>query len=338
MDIFDVDIHDDRVKFIEAKPVGWADYLPVKLFREALLAEGVPPEQLPSAPGDNRCLERAMQDLRSTRNLVRPLPKSRGWSLVIEDANALDLEKREEAERLGTELEEPAHKVEITAKVERAEDDGQLSTLRITPEDHPAVPLIRQTFKFHRGTDDENQGMFKCSMDLSVWFSQTIIPWVNGVATRSRGGSYYVIRGQNLARLEKVCRALENASKYTTQNISLPDGNIIKRTKVTAGGRIILKPELGTAAAIEVLIDSVINECDKVCDDMDEKLRSEKLGVRALTSQVTRAERASEKLKEFEDLLGIGLNDTRARIGEVSAATGMARLKIEAEKDAKEAA
>ncbi|NIN67215.1 MAG: hypothetical protein GTO63_21450 [Anaerolineae bacterium] len=427
--LLDIDIHDERVKFVEAKPAGWAGELPVKDVFAALEAAGIPPQLWPAVPSDNRCLERAMHDLRSDRNLIRPLPKGRGWALVIEDAEALDLNRLDageedqareaydaacakvdaehaarvariaaaagriakqtelsrqdslnyvyrwargevcdvrtkyyrdwtdedfvELERMcerpgyaipapvhapfvyegGTVQRTNAHKVEITAKVERAEDDGHLSTLNITPEDHPAVPLIREQFAHHRGTSDENPGVFKCSQDLSVWFSQVIIPWVRGTSTRSRGGSYYVIRGLNLNRLESVAKALEACSTYSMTPIKLPSGHIIHRTKTLKGGRIILKPELGTAAAIEVLLDGVCNESDKLCDNAHDALTKGKKGIRALETQDTRLEKHLDKLKELEDLLGDALSDMTDRVNETKAATGMMKLKLEAEKD-----
>ena len=369
MDLLDIDIHDDRVPFVEAKPAGWAGYIPIKDVHAALELAGIPPQLWPNVPSDNRCLERAMLDLRSSTNLIRPLPKGRGWALVIEDASALDLERldadEEEAARAAYEAlcrrldaasealaplqpllkhapfvfspadvsRTSAHKVEITAKVERGEGDSRVSTLRITPEDHPAVPLIKDQFMFHRGTSDEDLGMYKASQDLSVWFSQTIIPWVRGVSTRSRGGSYYVIKGINLKRLETVALALEACSTYTVTPVGLPGGQTVNRTKTLCGGRIIIKPEVGTRVAIEIMVDSIINETDKLCDEEALLMTSGKKGVRALTSSTERLDAQRVKLKEFEETLGVALTDMQSRLTEVTAANGMLALKLEAEKD-----
>ena len=170
-----------------------------------------------------------------------------------------------------------------------------------------------------------------------MWFSQTIIPWVRGVATRSRGGTYYVIRGERLHRLEKVCRALENVSTYKLTDIVLPNGETITRTKTLQGGRIILKPELCTTAAIEILIDSVVNEMDREMDKLDSKLREGKMGGRALDTQANVVDMMGDKLKDFEDLLGVGLTDVQDRLEESKSGVGMAKLKVEAEKDKKAA-
>lgn len=347
MELFNIDIHDKRVQFVEAKPAGWAGYVPVAKFYEALEEQGVPPQMFPNIPTDNKCLERAMQDLRENRSyLVRSLTKGRGWSLVVENPEALDLEAREELERLGVgDDAEEDYTVELTAKVERAEDDAHVSTLRIIPEDHPGAPLVREAFRYHRGTDDEHRGMFKCSQDLSVWFSQNVIPWVRGVATRSRGGSYYVMKGDTLTRLESVAKALEQVSTFVKEPVKnadgtffrTSDGKVLNRTKTVTGGRIIMEPKLATPATIEVLIDSLVNEMDKELDVLDEKIRSESLGVRALDTQSRKVEEHSKKLRQFEELLGIGLEDIRSRLQESESGIGMAKLKVEAEKEEKAA-
>lgn len=347
MELFDIDIHDDRVQFVEAKPAGWAGYVPVADLYQALDEQEVPPQMWPSPPTDNKCLERAMQDLRENRSyLVRPLTKGRGWSLVVENPEALDLEAREELERLGVGADaEEDYKVELTAKVERAEDDAHVSTLRVTPQDHPGVPLVREAFRYHRGTDDEHRGMFKCSQDLSVWFSQSVIPWVRGVAARSRGGSYYVMKGQMLTRLESIAKALEQVSTFVKEPVKDPDGGyfhmangkVLNRTKTVTGGRIIMEPKLAMPATIEVLIDSLVNEMDKELDILDEKIRSGKLGTRALDTQASKVEEYGSKLRQFEELLGVGLEDVRSRLKESEAGVGMAKLKVEAEKEDKAA-
>lgn len=326
LNLTDLDLQDERVAFVEAKPAGWAGDLPIPVLREALRNNDIPEAVWPSPPSDNRCLERALHSLRSQRSLVRPLAKGRGWSLVIENPDDLDREK------MGNDGHQ-AHSVELTCKVERGEFDTALSAVRVTPEDHPAVPLIKQEFARYRG-DTEEDGLFKCSQDLSVWFSQTIVPWCRGVSTRSRGGSYYIIKGQYLDRMIRVARALAEASQVTYSTVNVA-GKPVRLHKVALGGRIILKPEIATTAAVEIMIDNIISECDKVCDSLDQDLRDEKLGVRGLQSRKGQAEDSLTKLKEYETLLGTNLEDVRTRLEEVQAGIGMAELRILGEKQGK---
>ena len=144
---------------------------------------------------------------------------------------------------------------------------------------------------------------------------------------------------EHFARIKAVTTAVEAVSTYKVEVIKeLPDGGQLKRTKVLTGGRIVLKPEVPTHAAVEILIDSIVNEMDREIDSLDGKIRGGDLGTRGLDTQATKVDTLGDKLKEFEDLLGVGLTDIRGRLAESEAGVGMARLKIEADKDAKEKA
>lgn len=336
MKLIDIDLDDDRVQFVEAKPAGWAGHIKVNDLFRALEENDIPPQLWPNLPSDNKCLQRAMEDNRprGRRHLVRPLKKAKGWSLVIENAEALDLERAEELARVGAEdAIGDSHAVEITGKVMRGEGDGHVSTVQITPPSHPLTPMIKESFKFFRGTDDFNLGVFKCSEDLSVWFSQTIIPWVSAVSTRSRGGSYYVLKGEPLDRLRRACAALESVSEYTVKEHKLPNGDVLNQTHTVVGGRIILKPEVCTVASVEILLDSVVNNIDKELDKLDEKLRTKDLGTRALSTQMKAVDSLAAMLTQYERVLGVGLDDVRARLAESKAGVGMAQLTLEANKD-----
>lgn len=317
MQFEDLDINDERVIFVEAKPAGWAGDLPVQELFEALDKYDIPREVWPSLPSDNKCLERALHSLRSRRSLVRPLAKGKGFSLILERVEGLDLE---------TESMEASHTVELTCKVEKGEGESAKSRIRVTPEHHPAVPLIKQEFERYRGESEED-GLFKCSQDLSYWFSQTIVPWCRGVATRARGGSYYIMKGEYLNRMVRVSEALASASSCSTQ-VFMVNGRQINRPKVNLGGRIILKPEVASTAAIEILIDNIINECDKTCDQLHEKLTQGEMGRRALRTQKGVAEDTMIKLKEYEKLLDTNLQDVKDRLEEVSSGLGLAELAL----------
>jgi hypothetical protein len=323
LDLTNLPLTDPRVAFVEAKPAGWAGDLQIQKLYQALKDHDIPSSVWPQSPSDNKCLERAIHSLRGQRSLVRPLAKGRGWSLILESADNLDLEK------LGNDGRE-AHNVELTCKVERGEFDSALSSVRVTPNDHPAVPLIKQEFERYRG-DTEDNGLFKCSQDLSVWFSQTIVPWCRGVSTRSRGGSYYIMKGTYLDRMMRVTSALAQASDVDAHTLQV-SGKPIQIHKVRLGGRIILKPEIATTTAVEIMIDNIISECDKVCDQLDEDLQGDKLGLRGLASRKSSAEDTLRKLKEYEELLGTNLDDVRSRLEEVKAGLGMAELRVLAEK------
>lgn len=310
-----ISLDDERIAFVEAKPVGWAGTITVDSFHTALENAGVPKNLWPSEPTPNKCLERAVKDLaKDRRTLVRPLNKSKGWSLVYENASELDLAaKTTEAD--GTVREHKAHKVELTARVKKVNDTPYVEC---TPWDHPLATKLSQTFAAW-------QGVFKCSQDLSMWFSQTIVPWCQGVATRARGGSYYILKGDPLNNMLKVQAALDDVSSSFDSTRWVGD-TAIKLTTVESGGRVLLKPEVGSTVAVEILLENFIGECDKVCDDVGAKLTDNSLGHRALNTQAKIAGDQAAKVKLFEGLLDTKLDELRDRLDELESDAGVAAL------------
>jgi hypothetical protein len=310
--IEDFDLNDERVAFVEAKPGGWAGTITVAAFTKALDDAGVPEELWPSAPSANKCLQRAMDAMKhNRRTLVRPLPKSKGWSLVYEDAEELELKDSYDNAR----IKQSAHSVDLTCRVKKVNDTDYVEC---TPWDHPLAPAVKQAF-------EQWQDNFKCSQDLSIWFSQTVVPWCNGVATRARGGSYYILKGESLERMVKVSKALDSVSHCYTVPKTV-GGTEISITHVEQGGRVILKPEVASTAAVEILLENFLNECDNVCDTVGAKIEHGNLGHRALNTQQKVATEQAEKLKLFESVLDTRLDDIRERLEEAESNAGLAAL------------
>lgn len=311
--IEDFDLNDERVAFIEAKPGGWAGTVGVEAFTKALEDAGVPEEKQPSAPSANKCLQRAMDAMKhNRRTMVRPLPKGKGWSLVYEDGEELELKAREYGE---APMKQTAHTVDLTCRIKKINDTEYVDC---TPWDHPLAAAVKREF-------EQWQGNFKCSQDLSIWFSQTIIPWCNGVATRARGGSYYILKGESLERMVKVSKALDSVSHSYTVAKSV-GGAEINITHVEQGGRVILKPEVASTAAVEILLENFLSECDTVCDTVGKKIETGGLGHRALTTQQGIATEQAEKLKLFENVLDTRLDEIRERLEEAESNAGLAAL------------
>ena len=310
--IDDIDLSDERVAFVEAKPSGWAGTVNVEDFHKALDHAGVPKDKWPSEPTANKCLERAVNAQKhNRRTLIRPLPKGKGWSLVYENAEELNLEDSGNPQN-GNRF---AHIVNMTCRVKKVND---VEYVEVTPWDHPFASGVKHEFA-------QWQDTFKCSQDLSIWFSQTVVPWCNGVATRARGGSYYILKGDALNRMRKVNTALESVSHCYSTPLEV-GGTTINLTRVEQGGRIILKPEVASAAAVEILIDNFVAECDKVCDTVGERIEKGSLGHRALSTQQETATAQVTKLKLFETVLDTKLDELRDRLEETESAAGLAAL------------
>jgi hypothetical protein len=306
--IENISLDDERVAFVEAKPEGWAGYVKVEDFHKALKTVGIPEKLWPSKPTVNKRLERAMKAQRSSKRiLIRPLNKARGWSLVLEDEKELALE--------GTELHKTAHSVDLTCVVKKVNDTAYVEA---TPWNHPNVASIKHEF-------DKFENVFKCSEDLSIWFSQTIIPWCRGVATRARGGSYYIMKGDSLDRIRKVAKAIQTVSQTNDYPMPIGDSSITI-SKVYTGGRVILKPEVASSAAVEILVDNFISECNQVAETICTKAREGNLGHRALSTQKGLAVDQIDKLEAFEELLGTKLDTLRDSLNEAKEEVGMAAL------------
>ena len=310
-----ISLNDERVAFVEARPEGWAGYVKVDEFHKALKEQGIPEKLWPSKPTPAKRLERAMKAQRDSRRvLIRPLPRSRGWSLVTEDEVGLELE--------GDEQHKTAHSVDLTCVVKYVNNTAYVDA---TPWDHPRAQSVKEEFsKF--------ENIFKCSEDLSQWFSQKIIPWCRGVATRSRGGAYYIMKGEYLSRVIKISNALEKVS-YSDQKIISIGDKTVGINRVHVGGRIILKPEVASETAVEILLDNFIQECEQIAANINDRVTKGSLGHRALTSQKDLATDQIDKLGDFEGVLGTKLTDLRNSLTKAKDGAGMAALAALAAKE-----
>ena len=302
MQITQTDLHHESVVCAEAK-FSHAGYLKQEVLLEALKQVGIPNNKLPAIPSDHVTLGRAVAAIAGRKDRVETTGD--GWSLTVVDPEKLDLEKDGNT---GTD----AHTVCLTAKVLLA---GDVRQLRITPEDHPCAALIR--FEW-----DKQQNLFKCSDDISKWLSKVIIPWVGAVASGSRGGSYYVPKGTGLDNMIKVKEVLDSVSARTHKSFQVTGTTqVISLDQVVQGTIVSLKPEFAELDAIRLLLNGIIEETDKLSDELFEKLGQAKDGElqeRAVKTQVARAAQMKEKLVSYSTALGIDLADLHSRLDEVS--------------------
>ena len=278
----------------------------------------LPKDCMPAPPGDKTVLKRALNSLRSgNRQLVRALGnKASGFSLVQEDADALDLEDVQDDDPyslspIATE-ERKSHEVKLTAKVIK---NGDSSTLNITPIDHPLAGLLRSEF-------DRQRGLYVCSHDLSVWLTQKIVPHCDGVSARERGGFYYIPAGEGVKRFNRIADAISNVTIVSGAYNRLVTG--IKFYKASA---------LKEADVVEAMIDALIDETDKVCDEVADRIDDHHSGKKVfrdkgLKKTQTKAKELSTKLSLYEKLLGTSLTDMKERAEELTSAIVVAELNL----------
>ena len=304
--LVDIDLEHSDV-FCALTQFAHAGYIEQQTLTDALTAAGVPSEVHPKPPSDHVCLGRAMKEASGRHDRVEPIPG--GWVLTIVHQEKLDLE---DTDNDGSD----AHQVSVTAKVIKVEDRQEV---RITPWDSPHAALIRHEYSFQ-------QGQFRACEDLSRWLSQHIIPWAGGVPSKARGGSYYVAKGQGLTRMKRVKTALDTVSTYTYREFKMLDDDTktFKVPTVTQGTNIMLKPEFMAMDAVRIMLDGIIQETDRVCDELHAKLITGDLGSRGLKSQIKKAEELEDKLNEYQKALGLDLGDLKERNEELKAGLGVA--------------
>ena len=129
-----------------------------------------------------------------------------------------------------------------------------------SPDDHPMAPLVLETYRAMRD-------QYKASEDLSVWFSQAIIPAVGGVGKRSRGGVYYVPSHRRDTLLQ-VAKGLESVSQSHQIDREV-NGVQCPVFQLTHGGKLCIEPRYADdSCAMEILIDGVIRDTDSALDEL----------------------------------------------------------------------
>lgn len=281
-----------------------AGYIDQSKLQQALELNGVPKEHWPKPPTNHVCLGRAMREAAGRNDRVEPIAD--GWVLTKVLSERLDLE---DPGNDGTN----AHEVCVTAKVIVAGDQQQL---RITPISSPHAALIRHEY-------EHQQGLFKASEDISRWLSQTVIPLVRGVAAKSRGGAYYIAKGSGLTTFRKVKAALDSVSKFNYRAFPCDHGPDVQLPIVVTGTHVILKPEFAAMDAVRIMLNGLIEECDRTCTDLQAKLQADNLGKRALATQIKRADELADKVENYASVLGLNLTEITVRLEELQSHLGI---------------
>lgn len=266
----------------------------------------LPKNCLPSKVGNARHLRRAFDALRQgrrRRQLVRQLGSQKhGFSLVEEIPEALDLEELEQ-----TTDTDPldSHEVKLTAKVLESGD------LSITPKDHPLADDLRAEY-------EKQKLLYQCGTDLSTWLTTKVIPYCNGVSGRDRGGFYYIPAGEDVERFQKVNEVLSKVSVLT------PSGRLVQ------GFKLYSVPVAFSESVLEAISDSIIEETDKLCDDIESKLKeNSNMALRGLATQQARIINHEKKLKKYTQLLKTEFTDLSGRLQDLQTCLGVAQAKLE---------
>lgn len=274
-------------------------------FHQALKSINLPEHLYPGESGDTKYVRRALEQMHDNkhRNLVRRLDKKAGFSLVAERAEALDLD--EDIDEGGDPVD--AHEIKMTAKVIKHPDGS--TSLKVTPADHPDAAALRTEYERQRT-------LYHCGTDLSQWLTQKIIPYCNGLSGRDRGGFYYIPAGEDVTRFEAIVSMLKAVSNYGIGN------------RLLSGFKIYLTPAIMADSVVEAVVDSLIEETDKVCDDLDKKLEAESIGLRGWATQQDVARDLEKKVAKYSKLLNKNFDDLTERLSDLRAGMGVVEAKL----------
>lgn len=318
-----ISFDDPRVAAIEVTPM-WAGDLDCSEVDSALKSAGVPDEALPKVPSRAAAMRRAFEEIAPRGAKIDTLPKGLGVTMSLKDVARLDLEALSAASG-GAVREAASYHATLTAKVNVQNVNGtEIESVSFSPEDHPMVPLLREVYA-------SKKGQYKASEDLSVWFSQTIIPAVGGIGKRSRGGVYYVPAARR-GLLLSVARGLETISSTHSVDRQVA-GQSFPVHILDRGGKLCLEPRFADdASAMEIMVDGVIRDADSTLDGLAAELAPEggkPLGKRALATKRREAERLEAEISSWEQVTSVSLDLLRNRVQELRAAIGTAELALE---------
>lgn len=320
------DLNDPRIAAIEVTPM-WAGSLLISDVDNALKAAGVPEEMLPKAPSRAVCMRRAFDHCAPRGAKIDSLPKGMGVSMSLKDVTMLDLEALA-AQAGGVVREAASYHAMLTAKILVENINGtEIETVTFSPNDHPIVPLIRETYRAMRD-------QYKASEDLSVWFSQGVLPSLGGIGKRSRGGVYYVPAHRKDTLLQ-VAKGLESVSQSHAIHREV-NGVQVPVHQLTIGGKLCLEPRYSEDTfAMEIMIDGVIRDTDTALDELSAALDpgegKRPLGKRALATKRNECAKLEEKMKAWENVCSISLDLLRNRMAEVQNGIGIAEMACEME-------
>lgn len=318
------DLNDPRIAAIEVTPM-WAGSLNISDVDAALKTAGVPDDLLPKAPSRAVCMRRAFDACAPRGARIDSLPKGMGVAMSLKDVTKLDLEAL--AQQTGGVVREAAsYHATLTAKIQVVNVNGsEIETLTFSPDDHPMVPLVRETYRVMRE-------QYKASEDLSVWFSQTVVPAVGGVGKRSRGGVYYVAAHRR-DMIVNVAKGLETIS-LSDQIDRQVNGVMCPVTRLTHGGKLCIEPRYADDTfAMEIMIDGVIRDADTALDDLSAALDpvegKRPLGKRALSTKREECAKLEAQIKAWESVCSVSLPLLQNRLQEIQSGICTAELAAE---------
>ena len=237
--------------------------------RNAWTAAGLDPKLCPDNPSPECALHRAVKELGERHKLVRPLGKSKGWSVVDELASGDNLDY----------VQGVSAKVDIAGRV------------TIEPADHPRAAEILGAYQTHLD--------HLATTDVSTLLTR-MASAVSAVGLRDTGGIYFIPRNR-LDEWRKIVGAIRSVSSHNIYEVPALASDEAVRAILDAVER-----EAATdATALEEALDSdsigarALESRAQHCAEVEEKVAGyEELLGRSLAGLTTRLASLRARLAE----------------------------------------
>lgn len=270
---------------------------PVDKVQKILMDAGVPDGLMPKAPTLTVALKRAMEDAcKGDSSLEVKVTGRKGtsvYTIVHTDKNRLDRD---------TDNGKGVSDAELTGKIE-FDPNGNFS-VKFSPSQHPSEDLIRRRM-------DHHCGQFSNVYDIGVWIGQQLMPFVGAIPTGS--GDYFLPKGDGfdlVNRVQKAFMEINSGASFV---------------------RFYMLPQIATFAdTVDVITDSLLDEIERTCGDIQKKLEDDEtpVGRRGLASLTERANQLRAISDAFSKSLNMAFEDIEPRIAEVEKSIAYAELRL----------
>jgi hypothetical protein len=184
-------------------------------------------------------------------------------------------------------------------------DDGSVSITRV--DDWEQRQAIRDAYENARNVLPAN--------NLSITLSKVATEFLGGTPLRPSGGIYWM-RHKSEAIWRGVAGVVEASARKTARTKNPSTVYLIRHDM--------------DVDSVRAVRDAVVSELTTDVDRIRREIQSGELGERALHGRTREALGLCNKLKEYEQILGVGLDAMRKQIEEVETAAAEASLRASA--------
>jgi hypothetical protein len=256
--------------------------------RQALAAAweeaGLAEDLLPVGCTPGAALRRAIVKFSHGRQMVRPLGDRLSFAIVVERVTGIAIDD-------GTE-QELAY--ETIARVSMGEDDKL-----VCKGDPKICAAVTAGYEAALGTYDAN--------DISMWMSGRLLPYVQAVSLRDKGGIYFVPRA-TVDTWRAIVGLIRGVSAHTVFEV----------------------PAMSSNEAVAAILDAISREAQEAAEAMETELIEQDLSAKVLRNRVVKLDKVAAKVATYEALLGTSLDALRARLEALNAQMAAAIFSAEA--------